>query len=104
MSSVDLASCLKQSKADYLSRLNSIATFEGAKAAREEARNLLEGFLYRLQSLLSPEPDNIAVRDFATQKEKDSLSKLLTETFEWLGDNAEKADELTFRKKRADLL
>lgn len=85
-------------------RLNSIATFESAKSAREEARNLLEGFLYRLQSLLSSEPDNTAIQDFATPKEKESLSKLLAETFEWLGDNAEKADELTFRKKRADLL
>ena len=60
--------------------------------------------MYRLQSLLSSDSENTAVHDFATQAEKDALSKKLAETFDWLHDNAEKADEATFRQKRTDLL
>lgn len=54
--------------------------------------------------MLSSDAENTAVHDFATQAEKDSLSKKLAETFDWLHDNAEKADEATLRQKRADLL
>lgn len=57
-----------------------------------------------MQTLLSAEAENTAIHDFGTQAEKDKLAGLLAETFDWLQDNAEKADETTLRKKRSDLL
>lgn len=87
-----------------MNRLNSIATFESAKHAREEARNVLEGYLYRLQSLLADDAENRAIHDFAKPDEKSKLAKLLGETFDWLYENAEEADEPTLRTKRNELL
>jgi hypothetical protein len=63
----------------------------------------LEGYLYRLQNLLSPEASQKALHEFATAEERKQMTKLLDETFEWLADEAERADEATLRKKRADL-
>ncbi|OCF36427.1 hypoxia up-regulated 1 [Kwoniella heveanensis BCC8398] len=84
-------------------RLTSIAAFESAKFAREEARNLLEGYLYRLSGLLSDDAENKALHEFATEQEKKTLRKSVDETMEWLGEEAERADEKTLRQKRADL-
>ncbi|WVF72219.1 hypothetical protein IAT40_007031 [Kwoniella sp. CBS 6097] len=84
-------------------RLTSIAAFESAKFAREEARNLLEGYLYRLSGLLSDDAENKALHEFASEKERKTLRKNVDEAMEWLGEEAERADEKTLRKKRADL-
>ncbi|ORY24982.1 heat shock protein 70 family [Naematelia encephala] len=84
-------------------RLISIKAFESAKTAREEARNLLEGYLYRLSGLLASDADNRALHDYATQQERDVMNKLLRETSEWLSEHAEHADEKTLRVKRAEL-
>jgi len=84
--------------------LSSIAAFESAKHAREEARNLLEGYLYRLSNFLSLDSDNKALREYSNEEERARLSDLLEKTFEWLGENAEKADEKTLRAKRSALL
>jgi hypoxia up-regulated 1 len=85
-------------------RLKSISTFESAKHSREEARNVLEGYLYRLQALLADDAENTAIHDFAKKDEKARLKKSLGETFDWLQDNAESADEVTLREKRQALL
>lgn len=85
-------------------RLKSISTFESAKHNREEARNVLEGYLYRLQGLLADDAENTAIHDFAKKNEKAELKKTLGETFDWLNDNAESADEVTLRQKRQALL
>ena len=88
--------------ADLL-RLTSIGAFEAAKTAREEARNRLEGHLYRLTGLLKHESYNRALQDYATEPERNALSKLLGETFEWLTEHADRADETILRSKRSDL-
>ncbi|WVW83006.1 hypothetical protein I302_105022 [Kwoniella bestiolae CBS 10118] len=84
-------------------RLQSIANFESAKFSREEARNLLEGYLYRLSGLLSPDSELRALHEYATQAERDKIRVLLDKTMEWLGDHAETADEETLKGKRSDL-
>ena len=103
-----MARCVVQSECNFetlivILRLISIASFESAKAAREEARNLLEGYLYRLQSFLDPGSETRALHDFSTPEERETLSRLLKETFEWLGDNAEGATEKVLKAKRAAL-
>lgn len=84
-------------------RLGAIATYEKAKAAREEARNVLEGYLYRLQGLLDDGSENRALHDFATEAERKALRRLLDDTFAWLSDNAETAEEKVLRARRGDL-
>lgn len=84
-------------------RLSSIVSYESSKVSREEARNGLEGYLYRLSNLLSPDADNKALWDFSTEKERDGLNKLVASTFHWLSDHAESADEKTLRANRAGL-
>lgn len=84
-------------------RLTSIAAFERAKYAREEARNYLEGYLYRLSALLNKDAENRVLHDFATSAEKSAIGKLVQESLNWLSEHAEKADEKTLKGKRADL-
>lgn len=83
--------------------MQSIVTYENAKSSREEARNALEGYLYRVSNLLSPDSDNKGLQDFSTDKERDALSKLVASTFDWLADHAEGAEEKILRQKRDDL-
>jgi hypoxia up-regulated 1 len=83
--------------------LNNIATHERKRHSREEARNHLEGYLYRLQGLLDPESENKAIHEFGRAEEKEALGKALGAAFEWLGENAEKADEETLRVKRKEI-
>ncbi|KAK8869653.1 hypothetical protein IAR55_000221 [Kwoniella newhampshirensis] len=92
-----------EEKRTTLARLNSIASFEASKAAREEARNSLEGYLYRLSGFLSADADNKAVQEYSTKEEQKTLKALVDETFEWLGEHAESAEEKLLRAKRAAL-
>lgn len=85
------------------SRLTAIASAEAAKTAREEARNILEGYLYKLSNMLDPETDRRAIQDFSTPAERDVMSKLVAETFDWLSEHAETANEKELRAKRIEL-
>ncbi|WWD16084.1 hypothetical protein CI109_100509 [Kwoniella shandongensis] len=89
-----------EEKRTTLARLTSIANFEASRAAREEARNSLEGYLYRLSGFLSEDADNKSLQDYSTKDEQEKLKKLLDETFEWLGEHAETAEEKVLRAKR----
>ncbi|KAL0254068.1 hypothetical protein I308_101447 [Cryptococcus tetragattii IND107] len=84
-------------------RLISISAFEAAKASREEARNSLESYLYALQNSLNNDDGPTALTDFSTPAEQQALKKLLDETFEWLGENDEVAEEAKLRRKLAEL-
>ncbi|AFR93399.1 hypoxia up-regulated 1 [Cryptococcus neoformans C23] len=84
-------------------RIISISAFEAAKASREEARNSLESYLYALQNSLNVDDGPTALTDFSTPAEQQALKKLLGETFEWLGENDEVAEEPNLRRKLAEL-
>nr|KIR46565.1 hypoxia up-regulated 1 [Cryptococcus bacillisporus CA1280] len=84
-------------------RLISISAFEAAKASREEARNSLESYLYALQNSLNNDDGPTALTDFSTPVEQQALKKLLDETFEWLGENDDVAEEAKLRRKLAEL-
>lgn len=72
-------------------RLSSIGVYEAALRAREEARNRLEAYLYRVQNYLSDEPDSKALFDFGTEEERKRLSDGVAEAFDWLHEYAESA-------------
>lgn len=84
-------------------RLSSIDAVERSVLGRAEARNLLEGYLYRLQNLLSEEASSKAIHDFATETEKKLMSAALSTAFDWLNLEGDRADEVTLKKQRADV-
>ncbi|KAG8908730.1 lumenal Hsp70 protein [Tulasnella sp. 408] len=83
------------------SRLAEIAAREAAKAKREQAFNLLEGFLYRLRDLL--EDDSNPFHEFAQPDEQARLSDKLATTMSWLHDEGEEAAADVLLAKRAEL-
>jgi hypoxia up-regulated 1 len=84
-------------------RLSSIAAFEAARAACDEARNLLEGYLYRLQDLLSDDAENRALHDYATVAERKRLGEMVGTAFEWLHEHADEAKIDALLAKRTEL-
>lgn len=53
--------------------------------------------------MLDPETDRRALFDFATEDERDVLSKLVAETFDWMGEHAETANGKDLLAKRIAL-
>ncbi|CAK9786928.1 actin-like ATPase domain-containing protein [Cutaneotrichosporon oleaginosum] len=73
-------------------RLRAIASYEGAMRAREEARNMLEGYLYKLQNILTgDEAEHKNLHAFSTKVERTRIKNLVDETLEWLHEHAEEA-------------
>ncbi|KIO24390.1 hypothetical protein M407DRAFT_15428 [Tulasnella calospora MUT 4182] len=83
------------------SRLAEIAARETAKVQREQAYNLLEGFLYRLRDLF--EDDSSAFHEFAQPDEQTRLSDKLATTMTWLHDKGDEASADVLFAKRAEL-
>jgi hypoxia up-regulated 1 len=82
----------KEQKQQANQRLRAIASYEGAMRAREEARNMLEGYLYKLQNLLSgDEEEHKNLHAFSTKTERKRIKDLVDETLEWLHEHAEQA-------------
>ncbi|KAG9125589.1 lumenal Hsp70 protein [Ceratobasidium sp. 392] len=69
--------------------LNKAAT---SKREREEARNVLEGFLYRLRRLLSDDSEDQPFTEFSTPEERTRIEKAVDEAMAWLDDEGVKAD------------
>lgn len=80
--------------------MTSISLAEAAKNAREEARNVLESYLYKLSNLLDPDTDKKVLIEFSTDEERDKIAKAVAETFDWMGDHAETASEKELKAKR----
>lgn len=90
----------KEEKQQTNQRLRSIASYEGAMRVREEARNMLEGYLYKLQNLLNDEEEHKNVHAFSTKEERKTISSLVSSTLDWLHENAEDANVQTLIGKR----
>lgn len=81
--------------------LAEIAAREFAKVQREQAYNLLEGFLYRLRDILGDEESPF--KEFAQPKEQTLLSDKLAVTLAWLNDEGDEASADVLFAKRAEL-
>ncbi|GMK59381.1 hypothetical protein CspeluHIS016_0703960 [Cutaneotrichosporon spelunceum] len=91
----------KEQKSQTNQRLRAIASYEGAMRAREEARNMLEGYLYKLQNLLSDdEAEHKTLHIFSTKEERTGIKDLVGKTLEWLHEHADDATVHTLIKKR----
>ena len=77
---------------------------ELAERQREEARNALEGYIYRLRDLLDESTSSITVfAEYSTPEERSKLFKLVDLTSEWLNEESDKAHTAEFQQKKEAL-
>ncbi|GAC99042.1 heat shock protein [Pseudozyma hubeiensis SY62] len=86
---------IKQSK-DKLWTMAQAAT---RKAAREEARNAIESYLYRVRDLV----DDPTYSSVSKPAERSSITSKTEELSAWLSEDGETADTSTLKLKRASL-
>ncbi|GAA5888399.1 hypothetical protein JCM6882_008607 [Rhodosporidiobolus microsporus] len=91
-------------KADIKKRLRDAKTSLQRKIAREEARNVLEAYVYRVRDLL--EGGSLESEAFVAasiDSERKAVKDLNEKTTEWLWDEGEQADTKTLKEKKKDL-
>ncbi|KAJ3743119.1 Hsp70 protein-domain-containing protein [Lentinula detonsa] len=85
------------------SRLRALDLEEAAKVRKEEARNNLESYLYRLRDLLDDENKDTPFKKCSRPSERQALADTLEETFFWLHDQGDDADTSVLLDKRIAL-
>lgn len=73
---------------------------ENAKYRKEEARNTLESYMYRLRDLTDEENRDTPFRECSKDAERAAIVSKLEETFEWLHDKGDVAETSQFLDKR----
>ncbi|KAH8822683.1 Hsp70 protein-domain-containing protein [Flagelloscypha sp. PMI_526] len=84
-------------------RLRDIDLTEAAKTRKEEARNSLESYLYRLRDLLDDDNKDTPFKKCSQESERRSILEKLDSTFEWLHDKGDYAETSELLDKRNDL-
>ncbi|KAF5391958.1 hypothetical protein D9757_003269 [Collybiopsis confluens] len=90
-------------KRESRSKLRAIDLEEAAKARKEEARNNLESYMYRLRDLLDEENKDTPFKKCSQPSERQALMEKLEETFMWLHDKGDHADTSVLLDKRIAL-
>ncbi|KAI3608795.1 hsp70 family chaperone lhs1 [Moniliophthora roreri] len=85
------------------SRLRAIDADEAAKNRKEEARNTLESYLYRLRDLLDEENKDTPFKQCSQPSERAKLTEKMEETFSWLHDKGDIAETSQLLDKRIAL-
>lgn len=83
-------------------RLRAIDMTELAKRRREEARNSLEGYLYRMRDLLEEEGET-PFRKCSKEDERKAMKDKLEQAFSWLHDHGDDASTDEYIQQRAAL-
>ncbi|KAI0063322.1 actin-like ATPase domain-containing protein [Artomyces pyxidatus] len=91
-----------EQKREARDRLIDMERKEAAKAQREEQRNTLEGYLYRIRDLLDGDETQPFIK-CSKESERQSLERKLTEVSNWFHREAETADTVDFIGKRSIL-
>ena len=81
-------------------RLSAIDAKEAAKRRREEARNNLEGYLYRLRDLLEGDEEN-PFKQCSKPEERQLLTEKMEDALHWLNNEADDAETVQFWDKRS---
>jgi hypoxia up-regulated 1 len=69
-----------------VSRLTALDTFEALRRRKDEARNNLEGYLYRIRDLLDGEEDSPFIH-CSKEEERQKIRAAMEESFNWLNEN-----------------
>ncbi|GAA5862035.1 hypothetical protein JCM8547_001565 [Rhodosporidiobolus lusitaniae] len=93
-----------EEKAEIKKRLREAKASLQRKLAREEARNVLEAYVYRVRDLL--EGGNLESEAFVAasiESERKAVRDLNEKTSEWLWDEGEEADTKVLKEKKKEL-
>ncbi|KAF9034459.1 HSP70-domain-containing protein [Hymenopellis radicata] len=85
------------------SRLRAMDLEENAKNKKEEARNTLEGYLYKLRDLLDEENTSTPFKVCSQPSERTAIQEKTEETMLWLHDKGDIAETSQFLDKRIAL-
>lgn len=83
----------------WVFRLREVKAAETRKLAREEARNVLEAFIYRARDLIE-QPSFI---ESSLESERKTIKEKTETANEWLWDEADSAPTKDLKAKKADL-
>lgn len=75
---------------------------EAAIAAREEQRNILEGYLYKLRDLLDSDSQHTFVKH-SQESERRAIARQLKEVSSWFNAHEDEAQTKDFVEKRSSL-
>ena len=85
-----------------MNRLREIDNIEGSKRRKEEARNNLESYLYKLRDLLGDESQTPFMK-CSQPGERSAIQKKLEDTLVWVHDEADAADTTQILEKLSGL-
>ena len=85
-----------------LARLSTVDNEEAAKRRREEARNSLEGYLYRIRDLLDDYSETPFMK-CSQESERKAIADRLQQTFAWLNEEGDHAETWQYLDKRSSL-
>ncbi|KAI0270552.1 actin-like ATPase domain-containing protein [Gloeopeniophorella convolvens] len=91
-----------EQKREARQRLLRMEADEAAVAAREEQRNVLEGYLYRLRDLLDGDAEQPFVK-CSQETERRAIARQLRDVSDWFHAHADEAQTKDFIEKRASL-
>ena len=81
-------------------RLRLVDYEESAKQRKEEARNNLEGYLYRVRDLLDESHHDTPFKKCSQESERKAIGEKVSETIAWLHDKGDLAETSQFWDKR----
>ena len=81
-------------------RLRLVDYEEAAKQRKEEARNNLEGYLYRVRDLLDESHVDTPFKKCSQESERKTIAEKVSETIAWLHDKGDLAETSQFWDKR----
>lgn len=82
-------------------RLRALDLEESAKNRKEEARNTLESYLYRLRDLLDEDNRDTPFKQCSQPAERSAIGEKVQNTIAWLHDSGDVAETSQFLDKRA---
>ncbi|KZO97580.1 HSP70-domain-containing protein [Calocera viscosa TUFC12733] len=100
--SLSITPLSKEQKRESRQRLVAINTAEHAKHRREEERNHLESYIYKLRDVLQADAETVFMK-YSSAEEREALSRILAEVSSWMHEEAETADLGSLRGKKAAL-
>lgn len=83
-------------------RLVALDSAEATRRRKEEAHNMLEGYLYRLRDYLDGEQTS-PFKLYSKPEERKSLERKLEEAFTWLSEHGEDAETGELWAQREEL-
>ncbi|KAI0354229.1 actin-like ATPase domain-containing protein [Trametes cingulata] len=84
-------------------RLLAVDAEETAKRKREEARNTLESYIYKLRDLLQDESSESPFVKCSQNSERKAIAEKVDETYAWLQEHGDDADTMQYIDKRTAL-